>query len=289
MSKINSHTNTLFHFTRNEETILSILKEGLRFGYCKERFNEEICIGIPMISFCDIPINNIAEHKNKYGNYAIGLSKSQLIEDYSIAIGPVNYYTSKRSINAAFKLLKLSKEKKDFLWKVKKSIKPNVFVTLNGNKYEGGVLPKENAPQVLHEFWDADNLYQAATFAIGLMKPYESEGKEGMQINYDECEWRMVMPEYARLSDNKLCYWYWSEKELEEWREQNGSKFIDDWSLPIELSCINYLLVPDSKSVLSIVEHIQKMDKLYGKKLSNTDKSILCAKVLSFEQIEDDF
>ncbi len=38
MSKENSHTSTLFHFTKNQKTLFSILKEGLKASYCGEYF-----------------------------------------------------------------------------------------------------------------------------------------------------------------------------------------------------------------------------------------------------------
>ena len=77
MKKKNSHTSTLFHYTNNQNVILSILKEGIKFGFCKEILSNKHCVGIPMISFCDIPIGNSAEHSNKYGKYA-GIAQQYL-------------------------------------------------------------------------------------------------------------------------------------------------------------------------------------------------------------------
>ena len=102
MSKKNSHTSALFHYTRNQNILFNILKEGLKFSYCKEKFSDNLCLGLPMISFCDIPIGNSAEHSSKYGQYAIALSKKKLLLDYKGALGPVNYFTSLSSVKAAF-------------------------------------------------------------------------------------------------------------------------------------------------------------------------------------------
>ena len=57
-ARSNSHTSTLFHYTKTANTLLSILKEGFRFSYCLEEYLllKQEYIGVPMISFCDIPI-----------------------------------------------------------------------------------------------------------------------------------------------------------------------------------------------------------------------------------------
>ena len=64
----NTHTPTLFHFTNTGDNIISILKNGLKYSYCKEELNNEYILGIPMISFCDIPISRSYEHESKYGD-----------------------------------------------------------------------------------------------------------------------------------------------------------------------------------------------------------------------------
>ena len=78
MARSNSHTSTLFHYTKTASTLLSILQDGFRFTYCLEDFLllKQENIGIPMISFCDIPINDSVEHSKKYGYYAIGLTNA---------------------------------------------------------------------------------------------------------------------------------------------------------------------------------------------------------------------
>ena len=74
-----------------------------------------------MISFCDIPIGNSAEHSSKYGQYAIALSKKKLLLDYKGALGPVNYFTSLSSVKAAFELREEGKKKKQELDKITKA------------------------------------------------------------------------------------------------------------------------------------------------------------------------
>ena len=86
----NSHSSSLFHFTRNFNSLVSIIQEGFRFSYSGEQITrasisgvpptDNIFVALPMISFCDIPIELCEEHRSKYGDYAIGINKNQLIK-----------------------------------------------------------------------------------------------------------------------------------------------------------------------------------------------------------------
>lgn len=69
--------NTLFHFTPKLEYLKGILKSNFIPSYNLENLvlgNDSTRIGIPMVSFCDIPLSSISEHLDKYGQYAIGMS-----------------------------------------------------------------------------------------------------------------------------------------------------------------------------------------------------------------------
>ncbi|MCH7519938.1 MAG: hypothetical protein IH964_13060, partial [Candidatus Dadabacteria bacterium] len=72
-------SNTLFHFTPTFDYLKGILKDEFIPGYSLEKLTlvggHIFEFGIPMVSFCDIPLSNIANHTEKYGNYAIGMSK----------------------------------------------------------------------------------------------------------------------------------------------------------------------------------------------------------------------
>ncbi len=76
-------SNTLFHFTNKIEHLINILENDFRPHYSLEDFNvifpappvEYLKLAIAMVSFCDIPLSQIGEHLNTYGNYGIGLTK----------------------------------------------------------------------------------------------------------------------------------------------------------------------------------------------------------------------
>jgi len=66
-------TDELFHFTRFEN-LINIIKEGfylhynLEHTYLSNLFERPSAItSIPMVCFCDIPLEMVQEHSSKYG------------------------------------------------------------------------------------------------------------------------------------------------------------------------------------------------------------------------------
>lgn len=64
-------SNTLFHFTKNIENVINILKNGFRPHFCVEDLNiiapdlgsiDELEFAIPMVCFCDIPLSQARVH-----------------------------------------------------------------------------------------------------------------------------------------------------------------------------------------------------------------------------------
>src|SRR5262245_47731955 len=82
---------TLFHFTRSLEALKKILSGGFKPFYSSEdlrMFGVTECPGIPMVSFCDIPLSQAKKHVGDYGRYAIGLGKNW---GMTKNISPVHY------------------------------------------------------------------------------------------------------------------------------------------------------------------------------------------------------
>lgn len=76
--------NTLFHFTPTKDNLISILTRKFYVRYSLEIFDTILDIDnpelvTPMTCFCDIPLSQIKNHTNTYGNYAIG---PRLVQDY---------------------------------------------------------------------------------------------------------------------------------------------------------------------------------------------------------------
>ena len=115
------NASSLFHFTKELETLKKIISNGLRFSYafesmppqitaninyptsseCVDRLYKNAGVAIPMISFCDIPITRATVHMEKYGNYMIGFDKAFMIDRYESIINPVLYVHS-NNLNEAF-------------------------------------------------------------------------------------------------------------------------------------------------------------------------------------------
>lgn len=153
--------NTLFHFTSRYDTLINILKSRFFPRLCLEKglwYPGDKKWAIPMVCFCDIPLSNIAEHTQKYGNYAIGVKKKWAIK---IGVSPILYVHDNSSfIGHGLDALNWSLGEKD-------------AEHLN-----------ERLAQVMSMFF--------------MMKPYEGyqerDGKRKKVRFYDEREWRYIPP-----------------------------------------------------------------------------------------------
>lgn len=290
MSNKNSHTSALFHYTKNQNILINILKEGLKFSYCKEKFSDDLCLGIPMISFCDIPIGNSFEHSSKYGQYAIAISKDKLIQDYKGALGPVNYFTSISSVKAAFKLREEGMNKEKELNNItKSSIGKDETVEIKGKVYKVKAFSQEHTQNVLELFLNSINYHHYSVHAISFMKAYQSKRGDKNQVNYDECEWRIVLPENAKLKDGTLCQWFWTETDYDNWRNKREDKFVNDLSLPFSVDDIEYIIVPTKDLIPNFIKRLIKLNSLCGSALNDKERFSLVSKVISLEQIKRDF
>src|SRR5690606_37850901 len=88
-------SSNLLHFTNSLEVIKSIINKGFYARYSKESFShmlsyqdEKQFIYIPCVCFCDIPLNQITEHVNDYGKYALALNREWGMKN---GISPVVY------------------------------------------------------------------------------------------------------------------------------------------------------------------------------------------------------
>ncbi|WP_072680863.1 abortive infection system antitoxin AbiGi family protein [Arcobacter sp. LA11] len=97
--------SSIIHFTDKKEALIGILNNNFKLSYCKEKIilkNNEYNLGIPMVSFCDIPLSQIKEHISKYGSYGIGLSKNWAIKK---RLNPVLYVDTDSHLSESYEKL----------------------------------------------------------------------------------------------------------------------------------------------------------------------------------------
>lgn len=75
---MNIYSNSFFHRIKYYNVIELILEQGFKAFYCKEEIflgknRNSAYIGIPMVSFCDIPLSNV--RNNHYGKCGLAMSR----------------------------------------------------------------------------------------------------------------------------------------------------------------------------------------------------------------------
>ena len=299
--RANSHTSTLFHYTKSANTLLTILKEGLRFTYCLEEYPlvPDRIVGVPMISFCDIPISDSVEHAQKYGSYAIGLTKESLLENEHICnlISPVHYYISPNPIKPAFQELddirRMQKNLSENYTSV--AIKEQIKAMDGGNYTRIDGIPNEVVMEGFRCKKHIQQNLEATCFAIGLLKSHTSyrkgknEEESVKQVNYDECEWRIIAPEIWDMDKGTEQRWLWSKEEYETWRGKGEKPFMGDAKVTFSVDCISCIVVETEHEIPAFIQRMEELDTICEETLSQEQKNLLYSKVISFERIKKDF
>jgi len=252
--------NTLFHFTGKEkklgkQALKDILTDfSFKVKYCEETINTRkgpyISV-VPAICFCDIMLSNIKEHTKNYGVYGIGLKKEWATRN---GLNPVLYF-SENSLLASFSL-------------------PILTNTIFKNTDINNLTPVE----------------RALTNFIRYSKNYESElRRNGKLIKKkhrfsDEREWRYC-PTSKQLNKIKMPYVI---DNVDDYRS-NKAKFNDPISkirLRFGPDDINYIIVQSDEDILEIIE---KWLPGIGSKFSKKQLNTLKTRIITNQQIEQDF
>lgn len=274
---MNNHTSSLFHYTKQREYLVEILKNGLYPNYCKEQYlgisNDEI-IGIPMVCFCDIPIMRVQEFSKDYGKFAIAFSKSWALKK---AINPVFYVHVKRLKG----ILSFFRTVEKHFSEINQTNKDEITFAFN-------LFDKQR----LNMFADLVRAIQtkyANDTLLGYVKPYRTKDDKGERVNYIENEWRYIITELDGVK------WLRGEDKYKEWRgnpkepKRKASKEILEKKLIFSVDDITYLITKTEEDSEKLLFDIQKLKFICGTPITELDKLKLANKVISFERIENDF
>ena len=283
MERTNNHSDILYHYTGKGglEALLEILKNGFKFGYCEEFLPRNRFVAFPMLCFCDIPIELSKEHRGKYGEFGIGVSKKYMVEHFKDWFGPVNYVISNSAIEAAFTVRDLIEEKKQHANDIieNRGIKNGKYVSING----------EDGMDYIIDINDSIAYHMKAIASIALMKPYSSD--EGV-INYDECEWRMFIPENGIYRGEKeKCKWFWEKRDFTRIKNSkgeviaNGNKklYFDGFKLKLPLKAIERIVVPTKEDSEMLKSEIKSFYHFMEENLTSDNIKYILDKIIIYK------
>jgi hypothetical protein len=194
-----STENSLYHFKTKKEYFLELISE---FKFTP-RYNKEyillnpnserpvIDMVIPMVCWCDIPLNRISNHTERYGNFGIGIKKEWAISNL---INPI-FYVIENTVLAGM-LNNISKALIDL----------------------GDIM--ESNKDLKLKLWEVtSNLYPSFEYLSQHVKPYNYQRIPSRQENrkfYDEKEWRYVPDPIGFENLILYPYLYETDEELQE-------------------------------------------------------------------------
>lgn len=246
---MNISANTLFHFTREYDTLIKILKSKFYPRLCLEKRlweTGDFKWAIPMVCFCDIPLSNIAQHTKKYGNYAIGIKKTWAIKQ---GVTPILYVHE----NSGF-----IEQGRDAL---------NWSLELNEKE---GTHSTERLAQVMSMFF--------------MMKPYESKqiinGKKQIVRFYDEREWRYIPP----IGGSVLNFLTDAEYQEKEKRDKLNS-YNEKYGVTFNPDAINYIIVEKEDEIVPLMHELYTIKGDFPHK----SVELLMSRIISMDRIREDF
>lgn len=294
MNRINS--SSLFHFTRELDTLKLIIEKGLRYSFSVEDRPETVecnnCskgkIIIPMICFCDVPLMRTPIHRETYGSYCIGFDKYFLVKKLGETLNPVSYYNSVKAKDALRTLYDFSDMKiNEGLAELRND--PTLAFDINNNFLQGNRIQK------------------SLKYILAYYKPCYKILETGLFKDYtDEREWRAILEENKKEG----CIWkfnasgqlYYDNEKKEECTiakktaSMCNEDICDNSSFFLRLTedeigeSLTHILTNKEAEVPLMVDFIFSSISLFGcKSVSENLRKILVSKITSFERIEKDF
>lgn len=286
-----SNSNSLFHYTSTYDNLCGIIRNGFKPNYCKEILLNGSIIGLPMVSFCDIPITRANDFR-KYGKYAIGMERNWGI---SKGINPITYIASdiiSQTYTTVFDILEKSNESARNI--VLKEFLEGLTQLVEQGKSNGQQVDEKDVLKLYHKEKPAIGMVklfnQVRNTLIGYTKPYQSEDEtHGVVVNYNDNEWRYIVPP----SSNQK--WLHGEKEYSDWRGDSKTKPSSIFApLSFDGDDIRYIIVEKEKDAQKLVADIAKMKTVGGIRIEDKHtftlkKLYMIKNIISLERLDEDF
>lgn len=281
----NFRTSSVFKFTKDFELLKKIIRDGVIPNYCEEDLSFDdikFIVGIPMASFCDIPITLLDEHNTRYGNYGIALSK-----DWAIARGltPVMYISNNNILRSVYYYHQ--QNEKILKWYDRSDVKAKI---LNDTIFKA--MPLADYVNIIN----AQQEHAINTHIIGYLKKYEGYYRGGPINNYEENEWRYLVP------DSDGTKWFWSQEDYLKWRNPNNKVNISDfpkpspsqalrkYTLKFNLNEISYILIKNEEFKSKLIAFIKALKTIGGNAItSDLEKDQLISRIITLDQVKRDF
>ena len=129
-------------------------------------------------------------------------------------------------------------------------------------------------------------------FSKNLLDGAESflEIANNKQVLYNECEWRLIVPDRCPIKDFKPINWFWTEEEYQKFKETH--KYPMATHLPIFKFTpeeVRFILVDKSISSCVIIDKILNMKTFGGNKIKKDQRYELLTKVVFLDEIKDNY
>lgn len=283
-------TSSIFRFSKDFEILKKMLCNGIYPNYCEEDLSfdgTEFIIGIPMASFCDIPMTLLDEHKSRYGNYGIALSKKWGIDK---GITPVMYIANDDILHSVYYHYK--QVYKFLKWYNTQEVQ---------NKLINDTVIKGFPLDVYSKFLTAKMEHVINTHIIGYLKKYKGVYHNHSINNYVENEWRYIVPDVENTK------WFWNKKSYMQWRFPHGipakgkktpskpapSEALQEYVLNFTAEDIKYILVRNENFKKKIMELIKSLNTIGGNSYEYDEiqekREILLSRIITLEQVQNDF
>lgn len=275
-------TSSVFRFTKDFELLKKIIRDGIIPNFCEEDLSfdgVDFCVGIPMASFCDIPITLLDEHNSRYGNYGIALSKDWAKRN---GLTPVMYIANDDVLQSAYHHYQQNQKILD--WYHRDDVKAQLA---KDTLIKG--FPLEDYVKML----SAEQEHAVNTHIIGYLKKYEGIYNKKPINNYEENEWRYLVP------DEEGTDWFWTKDEYMKWRFPDGDKTVKKpqptdelkrHTLEFDAIDIKYILVKDDDFKARVIEFIKGLKTIGGRKLTSSKANEdLITRIITLDQVKMDF